>query len=96
MTIRLPAEIEDRLREEATKKGIAPDEYASKLIAEHLPAPEQRHNSLAELFAEWDKEDYTDDPEEIARRQQEFEEFKQALNRNRLEMEGPGSRTPFP
>jgi len=43
----------------------------------------ERVKALREMFASWDVEDATDDPQEIARRQQEWEELKQALNANR-------------
>jgi hypothetical protein len=48
----------------------------------NLPAAE-RAKALRSLFASWDAEDETDDPEEIARRQEEWEQLKQALNANR-------------
>ena len=32
------------------------------------------------MLKEWDEEDKTDDPEEIARRQAELDEFKMAMN----------------
>jgi hypothetical protein len=64
-------------------------------ILRQLPPPDAGQ-SLADLFAEWDGEDGTDDPAEISRRNQEVEEFKEAMNRNRTEMEGPGSRKLFP
>ena len=95
LTIKLPPEVEKRLQGEASRQGLAIEDYAKKLIVEHLPA-EKSGQSLAELFAEWEAEDATDDPVEIARQQQEVEEFKQAMNRNRLEMEGEGSRKLFP
>jgi hypothetical protein len=95
MTISLPAEVESRLVHQASRLGLAPDEYASRLIAQHLPPMEARA-SLGDLFAEWDREDATDDPAELARRNQEFEELKEAMNRNREEMEGPLSRKPWP
>ncbi|HWE95020.1 MAG TPA: hypothetical protein VG269_13725 [Tepidisphaeraceae bacterium] len=63
-------------------------------ILGQLPPPDAGQ-SLADLFAEWDAEDGTDDPAEISRRNQEVEEFKEAMNRNRAEMEGPGSRKHF-
>jgi hypothetical protein len=95
MTIKLPAEIESRLVGQASRLGMDPEEYATKLIVEHLPSvPENQ--SLAALLDKWDEEDQTDDPEEIARRETELEEFKRSMNRNRLEMEGPGSRKLFP
>jgi hypothetical protein len=55
-----------------------------------------QNQSLAELFAQWHAEDGTNDLAEIARRNSEVEEFKRAMNLNRLEMEGPSSRIPFP
>lgn len=32
------------------------------------------------MLKEWDEEDKTDDPEEIARRQAEWEEFRMGMN----------------
>jgi hypothetical protein len=60
-----------------------------------------RHGIEAEdyaldLFARWAREDATDDPAELARRQQEGEEFMQNLARNRMEMEGPNARKLWP
>jgi len=39
--------------------------------------------SLRALFDEWDREDMTNDPQELARRAAEWEELKKALNANR-------------
>lgn len=92
LMIELPAELEKRLRSEAQTHGVAPEDYARKVLEENIPKPiAPEGNSLQRLFAQWDAEDATDDPAEIARRQQEWEELKQALNANR------GSyRKPFP
>ena len=95
LTITLPPEIESRLIGEASRRGIAVEAYAQKLIADHLPLVEQG-NLLGDLFAAWESEDGTADPVEISRRNLEVEEFKQAMNANRAEMEGPGSRRPYP
>ena len=48
------------------------------------------NRATLELLAQWDREDATDDPAEIARREAELKELKKALNENR----GSG-RTPF-
>jgi antitoxin (DNA-binding transcriptional repressor) of toxin-antitoxin stability system len=64
-------------------------ELRSAAIPRPVPA-------LDDLFAEWASEDPTNDPSEINRRNQEVLEFKEAMNRNRIEMEGTGSRKPFP
>jgi hypothetical protein len=53
-------------------------------------------NSIKALFAQWEAEDGTADPTEIARRNREVEEFREAMNRNRREMEGMISRVLFP
>jgi hypothetical protein len=45
------------------------------------------------LFAQWDKEDATDDPEELKRRDTEMLELQHALNDNRKATE---ERLPFP
>jgi hypothetical protein len=95
ITIALPQEIEDRLKGEAFRRGLAAEEYAQKIITDHLPMS-KTSASLSELFSEWEAEDHTDDPAEIARRNQEVEDFKEAMNRNRIEMEGPGARKLFP
>lgn len=99
LTLKLPKEIESRVREEATRRGLAAEEYATNLIAESLPATTQTSetkNSLSALFAEWAAEDATDDPEELARRQKESDELMEGLARNRLEMEGPNARKLWP
>ena len=47
-----------------------------------LSVEEQRKKNQAaiEMLHRWDEEDKTDDPEEIARRQAELDEFKAAMN----------------
>jgi hypothetical protein len=37
-----------------------------------------------DLLAKWDAEDATDDPAEIARRQEEWEEFRKAMNEDSI------------
>ena len=66
-----------------------------RLIEEGLakPVPDQ---ATLDLLEKWDREQATDDPEEIARRQKEVEEFMEGMNRNRLEMEGPNARKIYP
>lgn len=95
MTIALPEDLEKRLRSQAARLGIEPDQYAADLIARQLP-PASAGQSLSDLFDQWAAEDATDDPDEIARRIAEFEEFKQEMNRSRREAEGPNARVPFP
>ena len=95
LTIILPSEIENRLTGEASRRGVAPADYARKLIEEGLAKRNVDQVSI-DLLDKWERENATDDPEEIARRQIEFEEFKEGMNRNRLEMEGSNSRKIYP
>jgi hypothetical protein len=48
---------------------------------------------LGELLAQWAAEDATDDPEELARRDAEWDELKANLNANRAAI---GERLLFP
>ena len=103
MTITLPPHVEDRLRGEAQRRGVDAAVYARELIEKALPAEPAALPTVGppdqvtiDLLKKWEAESYTEDPEELARRQVEFEEFKAAMNRNRLEMEGPNSRKIYP
>jgi hypothetical protein len=95
ISIALPLELESRLKGEALRQGLATEEYVTKLIVENLP-PAQGNETIGELFAQWNAQDGTIDPDEIVKRNEEVEKFKQALNRNRVEMEGAGARRLFP
>ena len=93
VSISLPSEVEQKLQREAARRGLRMEDLAARLITENLPSQETA-GSLTDLFAQWESEDRTSDPAEIARRQAEAAELMQALNRNRQEMEGPHSRNP--
>ena len=93
MTITLTPEVAARLKAEAHRRGINVDQYAAQLIEEGLPKAD---DATLALLRKWREEDATDDPEEIARRQQEGEEFMRSLARSRIEMEGPNARKLWP
>jgi hypothetical protein len=95
ININLPDNIERRLKGEASRRGIAAEEYASRLIVQNLP-PQDSSTTLVELFAQWEKEDESPDPLEIARRQKDLDELKASLNKNRKESEGSEARQPYP
>jgi hypothetical protein len=82
LTIKLPDDLASELEHEAQRHGVDPQQYAARIIQENLPAAE-RAKALRELFAQWDAEDATDDPEELARRQKEWDQLRRALNSNR-------------
>jgi hypothetical protein len=98
MTIILSAETERRLAAEASRRGIGPDQLVEQLIDAVLPKDtgEKPNQSSIDILNEWEAQTATDDREEIARRQEEFEEFKRELNQSRLATDGPDARVPFP
>ena len=93
LTITVPEELERRLQNEASKRGVDAAEYAKQLIDQALPKPNQ---ATLDLLAKWEAEDAIDDPAEIERRTKECEEFMQSLARSRIEMEGPNARKLWP
>jgi predicted DNA-binding protein len=98
LTINLNAEAESRLKTAATRRGLEPEVYAKQIIEEHLPAAEDavKDQATLDLLARWDAEDATTDPAALESRRKELEEFKQAMNENRLRAEGPHHRRIFP
>jgi hypothetical protein len=92
ITIKLTEDEEARLRAAADRNGVSASECARQLLVTHLPPGEPKDRTL-ELFAQWEAEDATDDPEEIARRNREWEEFKANMNATRA---GGGARLLYP
>lgn len=83
LTIELSPEEEVRLQAAARKQGVTPPECAKQVLNTHLPPLRPGEGTLA-LFAQWEAEDATDDPEEIAARNREWEELKRGLNEARI------------
>jgi len=82
MHVPLTDEIMDRLRAEASRRGVEPAACARQPIEERLSLPDATRSTetIFERLDQWNQEDDTDDPAEIARRQQDFEQFKEAIN----------------
>ena len=93
LMVQIDEELARKLATEARRLGVDPQEYARRLIEEKVGHAEPAHSNRAtlDLLAQWDREDATDDPAEIARREEDLKQLKRALNENR----GSG-RTPFP
>jgi hypothetical protein len=98
LIVDLNAEAESRLKTAATRRGMKPEVYAKKIIEENLPATADAANDQAtlDLLTRWDAEDATTDPDEIISRRKQVDEFKQAVNKNRLQAEGPMARKIYP
>lgn len=100
MNLPLPTELEKRLNEAASRRGLNPPDFVRSLLERHLSAIGQDqqvpNQATLALLEKWEREDKTDDPQELARREQEGEQLMQNLARNRLEMEGRGARKLWP
>jgi plasmid stability protein len=92
LMIELSDDEQARLQAAAARDGVSAEECAREILVAHLP-PERPGDRTLELFAQWEAEDATDDPEEIARRNGEWEEFKANINATRAEA---GARILFP
>src|SRR5262249_10253778 len=78
---------------ESTGRGPTPSEYVRSVL-ERLVMPERTPNAATlALLDAWDAEDATDDPDELARREAEWEELQANLNTNRT---ATGERPLFP
>jgi hypothetical protein len=95
MTISLPKALEERLREQARLLGMDTESYVTGLL-QRTVSPTLPTGSLAALFDQMKEQQWTDDPAEKSRRALEEAEFMEAMNRNRTEMEDPGSRRIYP
>ena len=91
MTILLDLEpdVEAQLTKEASVRGLTVPDYVKTVLKEQAKSPDpiterqaqlEKNRAAIAMLDEWDREDATDDPEEIARRQAEWEEFKKAMN----------------
>jgi hypothetical protein len=90
--IKLSEEEGARLRATAARNGVSTAECARQVLVTHLP-PEEPEDRTLELFAQWESEDATNDPEEIVRRNREWEEFKASINATRA---AAGARLLYP
>lgn len=89
LMIELDPELERRLKDEARRAGLTVSEYAQRLLDEALPgeaAPQPQIDPTIALFQQWEREDATTDPAELARREKEWEEFKAQMNQTRDEV----------
>ena len=101
LTLEFSPTEEARIVALARQTGLAPAEYAKKLVQENLPptqaeteagAQERRAAAIAQLQA-WREEDFTDDPEELRQADADLKELLYNLNQNRIES---GERPLFP
>ena len=51
ISIHISPELNDRLKEQARQLGMAPEQYAERLLQQHVPAPNAASTSAVELDA---------------------------------------------
>ena len=97
--LELPPEVEAALAEDARRGGTTPERIIADALKRQYVAPavapaaaKKPVSAMVALFAQWDAEDATDDPAEIARRNRAWEMTKANLEANRFSLEG---RTDF-
>lgn len=84
-------ELQGELVDLARRRQLPPQHLLDQAVSEWLAkqrtpeaAPAAPVSPMLALFAEWDTEDETDDPEELARRRREWDETRASLEANRL------------
>lgn len=107
VTIELNPIEEAWLNAQTQQQGLTPAEIIKNLVDERIPAlngrdavPEEnasvidaKNAAAIALLDSWLKEDATDDPDEIRKSEEEFEDLKRNLNANRA---ATGERLVFP
>lgn len=102
VTLDLPHDLEVKAAEEAADKGQALPDFLLTIIKERFvrpqfarsaPSQEQldKNQAALALLRSWREQNATSDPEELKRRQADWEEFKAALDEDR-----PSERKLFP
>jgi hypothetical protein len=58
ITLTLAPELEFKLKQEADRRGLPPEQYALEVLDEHIAqAARERAEKLAEMFRQWNKEE---------------------------------------
>jgi hypothetical protein len=87
LSIELTDQEEARLAAAARMKGIPREQFVRELVIERLPSlpklAEGEEDTTVQLFAQWDEEDASMTPEEIASAAAEWETLKANMNANR-------------
>jgi hypothetical protein len=78
ITLTLAPELEFKLKQEADRRGLPPEQYALEVLDEHIPrSAHERAEKLAEMFRQWNEEE-VDESEALD------DEFFQRLEENRV------------
>ena len=90
MTIRLnlSPEVELRMQTQAAAHGMPLEAYVQSVVEKLAGSPEADDSTLT-LIAQWEAEDATDDPKEIAARIHDWEEIEAGLQANGFSLRVP-------
>lgn len=80
LTLELEPELDSHLRAIAQADGVSVEQYLRRLIADTVHSGSGK--SAVMLLQRWEREDATEDAEEIARRERDWEAFQESLNRS--------------
>ncbi len=78
--LNLPAELEERLKQEAGRRGLAPDACALQTLDQHLPPSGDRQAAALAMLQQWSAEGAAMSPQEAA----ENAAVLRALDENRM------------
>ncbi|MGH9769912.1 MAG: hypothetical protein ACREAB_21010 [Blastocatellia bacterium] len=78
ITLTLAPELEFKLKQEADRRGLPPEQYALEVLNEHIAdSARERAEKLAEMFRQWNEEE-VDENEALD------DEFFRRLEENRI------------
>jgi hypothetical protein len=80
VTLDLEPSLDEQLRALAEAEGISVEQYLGRLIRGAVGT--RSGAAGVALLRSWEEEDSTQDPEEIARRQRDWDAFREAMNRS--------------
>lgn len=89
LTLKVPPDLEQRLKSEASRRNVSTDAVALEALAKHLPSEEERRAAAIALLQKWIDEGAAHPPTEEDEKQEE--EFLKALDADR-----PSYRKLFP
>jgi hypothetical protein len=85
LTIELDPAVEARLAAAAREAGMAPEDLANRVLAQHLPALDAGllEDPTLALFRQWEAEDALRTPDESVRERELWEQFQTNVNTTR-------------
>ncbi|BDI30273.1 hypothetical protein CCAX7_23240 [Capsulimonas corticalis] len=96
LTIEVTPDIEQALAEAARRQGQTLEAAATAALREvfgDMPSHQTQPDATLALFEQWDREDATDDVDELQRRDREWRETEGQLRSSRIRFRNAGELT---